>query len=299
MNRLGLGYEVLRAINPRLIYCAITGYGQTGPYRDRPGYDFMIQAIGGLMSVTGEPADRPGSMPMKVGVAVADILSGLYATIGILAALNRRNATGTGDQIDISLLDVQVASLANQTLNYLTSGRAPARMGNAHPNIVPYEAFATSDGHVIVAVGNDAQFRSFCAAAQRPDLAEDARYATNPDRVRNRQSLIPLVQEIMRDCTTEEWLAKLTGAGVPCGPVNSLDAVFADPQVKARGLRLDLPHQSAGTVPSVACPIRYQEAPMEMKHGPPCLGQHTEAVLRDVLGLDEEDIASLRRDGAL
>ncbi len=299
LAKYGLDVGSLSALNPGRVYCSITGFGQSGPYRDRPGYDFMIQALGGLMSITGAPADRPGGAPMKVGVAVADVLSGLYATIGILAAIHRRAATGKGEHVDIALLDVQVAALANQALNYLTSGVAPVRMGNAHPNIVPYEAFATADGYVIVAVGNDGQFRSFCTAADRPELAEDARFATNPDRVRNRDVLIPIVQEILRVHTTEAWLARLTQAGVPCGPVNTLDAVFDDPQVQARGLRLDLPHTSAGMVPSVACPIRYAETPLNMTSGPPCLGEHTDAVLGEVLGLSAGDIAALRADGVI
>ncbi|MGE0023665.1 MAG: CaiB/BaiF CoA transferase family protein [Hyphomicrobium sp.] len=298
LAKYGLDYASLAALNPRLIYCSITGFGQSGPYRDRPGYDFMIQALGGLMSVTGESPERPGGAPMKVGVALADVLSGLYATIGILAALNRRAVTGKGEHVDIALLDVQVAALANQALNYLTSGIAPGRLGNAHPNIVPYEAFQTKDGYVIVAVGNDGQFRSFCAVAGRPELAADGRFATNPERVRNRAVLIPIVQELIRAETTDGWLAKLTAAGVPCGPVNTLDAVFDDAQVKARGLRLDLPHTSAGTVPSVACPIRYAETPLAMTSGPPCLGEHTDAVLAE-LGLGADEIAALKAEGAV
>lgn len=299
LKKYELDYESLSHLNPRLIYCSITGFGQSGPYCDRPGYDFMIQGMGGLMSLTGEPDSSVAGMPMKTGVAVADVQCGLYATIGILAALNNRHKTGNGDHIDISLLDVQVGTLANQALNYLVSGIPPTRLGNSHPNIVPYEAFATADGHIILAVGNDTQFRNFCVVAQCAYLADDQRFSTNPARVKNRHELVPIVQQIMRARRTANWLASLTNSGVPCGPVNNLDAVFDDPQVKDRGLRLTLPHPVAGTVPSVASPLRYSNAETATPIAPPCLGQHTDTILREVLGFKDHEIASLRRDGAI
>jgi crotonobetainyl-CoA:carnitine CoA-transferase CaiB-like acyl-CoA transferase len=284
LAKYGLDYAALAAINARLVYCSITGFGQTGPYRDRAGYDFMIQGLGGLMSLTGAPDGAPGGGPMKVGVALADIITGLYATIGILAALHRREATGRGDHIDMALLDVQVAVLANQAMNYLTTGVAPVRLGNAHPNIVPYQTFATSDGHFILAVGNNTQFRSFCDIAGLPELADDARFATNPARVANRETLVALIEARTRLRSAREWIASLEAAGVPCGPINDLEAVFADEQVRHRGLRLDLPHAIAGTVPSVACPIRFLDARLNVQQGPPALGEHTAEVLTALVG---------------
>lgn len=280
----GLDYDALARVNPRLVYCSITGFGQSGPYRDRAGYDFMIQALGGLMSVTGAAGDAAGAGPTKVGVAVADLFAGLYAAIGILAALRRREQTGRGDHIDIALLDVQVATLANQATNYLTTGVAPERLGNAHPNIVPYQSFATSDGHFILAVGNDGQFRRFCEIAGCGVLADDARFATNPVRVANREVLVPLLEARTRLRSTRAWIADMERAGVPCGPINDLGDVFADEQVRHRGLRLDLPHSLAGTVPSVACPIRFADARLNQGSGPPALGEHTREVLNQLAG---------------
>jgi crotonobetainyl-CoA:carnitine CoA-transferase CaiB-like acyl-CoA transferase len=282
LAKYGLDYEALSRINPRLVYCSITGFGQTGPYRDRAGYDFMIQGLGGLMSITGTPDDAPGGGPVKVGVAVADIFTGLYATIGILAALRRRDATGRGDYIDMALLDVQVAVLANQAMNYLTTGVPPERKGNAHPNIVPYQSFATADGHFILAVGNDSQFRKFCQIAGCDALADDTRFATNPLRVANREALVPLIEAQTRLRSTEQWIVDLERAGVPCGPINDLEDVFADEQVRHRGLRLDLQHSEAGTVPSIACPIRFADASLNQRLGPPTLGEHTREVLTKV-----------------
>jgi len=292
LAKYGLDYGTLAPINPRLVYCSITGFGQTGPYRDRAGYDFMVQGLGGLMSLTGAPDSTPGGGPMKVGVAVADIFTGLYATIGILAALRHREQTGRGDHIDMALLDVQVAVLANQALNYLMSGVSPPRLGNAHPNIVPYQTFATSDGHFILAVGNDSQFRRFCETAGCPELADDERFANNPVRVANREALVPLIEAQTRRRPTGHWIADLEAAGVPCGPINDLEAVFADEQVRYRGLRLDLPHAVAGTVPSVACPIRFLHANLNLRNGPPSLGEHTREVLGNSFGSDA------RRDAA-
>jgi crotonobetainyl-CoA:carnitine CoA-transferase CaiB-like acyl-CoA transferase len=284
LARYGLDYDTLAPINPRLVYCSITGFGQTGPYRDHAGYDFMVQGLGGLMSITGAPDNKPGGGPIKVGVAVADIFTGLYATIGILAALRHREQTGRGDYIDMALLDVQVAVLANQALNYLMSGVSPTRLGNAHPNIVPYQTFATSDGHFILAVGNDSQFRRFCETAGCPELADDERFANNPARVANREILVPLIEAQTRRRPTGRWIADLEAAGVPCGPINDLEAVFADEQVRHRGLRLDLPHAAAGTVPSVACPIRFLHANLNLRSGPPALGEHTREVLGNSFG---------------
>lgn len=291
LKQYGLDYDSLKALNPRLIYCSITGFGQHGPYAQRPGYDFLIQGMGGLMSVTG-PAETPrapgeplpeGQGPQKVGVALVDIMTGLYAAIGVLAALQHRHATGEGQHIDLALLDVQVAALANQTANYLIGGQVPRRMGNAHPNIVPYQDFPTADGDMIVAVGNDGQFARLAEALGHPEWAADARFATNAARVAHRALLIPLLRQATVMRTTRDWIDRLEAAGVPCGPINRLDEVFADPQVIARGLRVDLPHPVAGTVPGVANPIRLSASPVAYRSAPPLLGQHTDAVLRDWL----------------
>jgi crotonobetainyl-CoA:carnitine CoA-transferase CaiB-like acyl-CoA transferase len=295
----GLDYDGLKPANPRLIYCSITGFGQTGPYRDLAGYDFQIQGLGGLMSITGLPDGAPGGGPVKVGVAVADVFSGLYATIGILAALNRRNATGRGEYVDIALLDCQIAVLANQSMNYLISGVAPTRLGNAHPNIVPYQAFQTKDGHVILAVGNDDQFAKFCHIAGRNELAGDVRFKTNPARVKNRETLVEMIAEIMRERSTSHWLDALGKASIPSGPINTIAEVFSDPQVIARGLRLNLAHAAAGTVPSVASPIRLRESALDPVPGPPTLGQHTDEVLRDLADLSISEIEALRRSGSI
>ena len=286
LAKYALDYGTLAPINPRLVYCLITGFGQTGPYRDRAGYDFMVQGLGGLMSITGAPDSTPGGGPIKVGVAVADIFTGLYAAIGILAALRHREQTGRGDHIDMALLDVQVAVLANQALNYLMTGVSPARLGNAHPNIVPYQTFAASDGHFILAVGNDSQFRRFCETAGCPELADDELFANNPARVANREALVPLIEARTRRRPTGRWIADLEAAGVPCGRINDLEAVFADEQVRHRGLRLDLPHAVAGTVPSVACPIQFLHAKLNLRNGPPALGEHTREVLGNLVGSD-------------
>jgi crotonobetainyl-CoA:carnitine CoA-transferase CaiB-like acyl-CoA transferase len=297
--KYGLDYDSLKAINPRLVYCSITGFGQTGPYRNRAGYDFMIQGMGGLMSVTGLPDGEPGAGPVKVGVAVTDIFTGLYATIGVMGGLAHRDRTGQGQWVDLALLDVQVAVLANQAMNCLVGGVAPQRLGNAHPNIVPYQAFATRDGFIILAVGNDGQFAKFCQVAGRPDLSADARYATNPARVANRKELVALLEELLRTRDSLDWLSALEAVGVPCGPINDLEAVFADPHVQARNIRQDLPHPVLGTVPTVASPIRYSETPLVHDAAPPTLGQHTDAVLTEALGLSEADIAALREKGVI
>ena len=293
LKAYGLDYESLKAINPRIIYCSITGFGQTGPYAARPGYDFLVQAMGGLMSITGRGAGEIGEGPQKAGVAVTDILTGLYAAVGILAALSHRERTGIGQHIDLSLLDVQVACLANQAMNYLVGGDVPARLGNAHPNIVPYQDFPTLDGFMIIAVGNDSQFASLCTALDIGPVAFDPRYASNQGRVINRASLIDRLCAITRTRPTSAWIAALEAAGVPCGPINSIDQVFADPQVKARGMELTLPHPVSGTVPVVANPLRLSETPVTYRTAPPLLGAHTREILSKRLGLPDEEIDRL------
>ena len=284
LKAYGLNYDSLAAINPRLIYASITGFGQTGPYAPRAGYDFLIQGMGGLMSLTGRSDAEDGAGPQKVGVALVDVMTGLYTTIAVLAALNHRHATGQGQHIDMALLDVQVATLANQAANYLTSGTAPRRMGNAHPNIVPYQDFPTADGDMILAIGNDGQFARFCAIAGRPEWAADERFATNPARVANRAALIPLLRQTTVMKTTAEWIAALEAQAVPCGPINRLPEVFADPQVQHRGMKIELEHPQFGPVPLVANPIRLSASPVRYEQAPPALGEHTEQVLHDWLG---------------
>ncbi|WP_166364551.1 CaiB/BaiF CoA transferase family protein [Pseudomonas akapageensis] len=295
----GLDYASLKAINPKLIYCSITGFGQTGPYAKRAGYDFMIQGLGGLMSITGRPEGEEGAGPVKVGVALTDILTGLYSTVAILAALAHRDQGGGGQHIDMALLDVQVACLANQAMNYLTTGVAPRRLGNAHPNIVPYQDFPTADGDFILTVGNDKQFRKFAEVAGQPQWADDPRFATNNLRVTNRAQLIPLIRQATVFKTTAQWVEQLEQAGVPCGPVNDLSQVFQDPQVKHRGLAVEIPHVLGGVVPQVASPIRLSETPVQYRNAPPLLGEHTDVILGAVLGLGEADIARLREAGVL
>lgn len=295
----GLDYETLNAANPRLIYCSITGFGQSGPYASRPGYDFMIQALGGLMSLTGIAEGEEGAGPVKVGVALTDILTGLYSTTAILAALAHRDQGGNGQYIDMALLDVQVACLANQAMNYLTTGVAPGRLGNAHPNIVPYQSFPTADGDLILTVGNDSQFRKFAGVAGQPQWADDPRFVTNKLRVAHRAELIPLIRQATVFKPTGWWVAELERAGVPCGPVNDLAQVFADPQVVARGLAIELPHALGGRVAQVASPIRLSETPVEYRRAPPLLGEHTDQVLQALLGMSSEEVASLRADGVL
>ncbi|MFJ4051841.1 CaiB/BaiF CoA transferase family protein [Pseudomonas sp. NPDC089743] len=295
----GLDYTSLKSVNPKLIYCSITGFGQTGPYAKRAGYDFMIQGLGGLMSLTGRADGEEGAGPVKVGVALTDILTGLYSTVAILAALAHRDQTGVGQHIDMALLDVQVACLANQAMNYLTTGNAPRRLGNAHPNIVPYQDFPTADGDFILTVGNDGQFRKFAEVAGQLQWADDPRFATNKLRVANRSQLIPLIRQATVFKTTAEWVSQLEAAGVPCGPINDLAQMFQDPQVLARGLAVSMPHALAGSVPQVASPIRLSETPVEYRRAPPLLGEHTEAVLGDVLGLDGDALGRLRSAGVV
>lgn len=297
LRKYGLDYESLSKVNPRLIYCSITGFGQTGPYASRPGYDFMIQGMGGLMSITGERDDLPGGGPQKAGVAVADLMTGMYSTVGILAALHERSRSGLGQHLDMALLDCQVAMLANQNLNFMTSGKAPRRAGNAHQNLVPYQVFAARDGHLIVAVGNDSQFRNYCRVIGLPELSADPRFATNPQRVQNRDVLVPLLAERMATGERDVWLAELEAAGVPAGPINTVDQVYQDPQVLARNMRLDLPHPTAGKVPMAGSPLKFSGSPVQYRHAPPLLGQHTRQVLQERLGLSEDDIQALAQGG--
>jgi crotonobetainyl-CoA:carnitine CoA-transferase CaiB-like acyl-CoA transferase len=299
LKAYGLDYEALQVENPRLIYCSITGFGQTGPYAKRAGYDFMIQGLGGLMSLTGRAENEDGAGPVKVGVALTDILTGLYSTSAILAALAHRDQGGPGQHIDMALLDVQVACLANQAMNYLTTGVSPRRLGNAHPNIVPYQDFPTADGDFILTVGNDNQFRKFAEVAGHPQWAEDPRFASNKARVAHRAELIPLIRQATVFKTTAEWVTALERAGVPCGPINDVAEVFADPQVLARGLQVELPHSLGGTVPQVASPIRLSATPVEYRYAPPLLGEHTWEVLAGVLGLSSSEVNALREAGVL
>jgi glutaryl-CoA transferase len=295
LARYGLGYDDLRALNPGLIYCSVTGFGQTGPYRERPGYDFMIQGMGGMMSVTGDAQGEP----MRAGVPVADIITGMYASIAICAALAHRARTGAGQHLDLALLDSQIALLAYQNTNYFATGRSPARIGNLHPNIVPYQPFRTADGEVIIACGNDNLYRKFCEAAACPELAADARFATNGKRVENRAELTRLLQGIFAKRSTREWLELLEAAGVPNGPINDVAQVFAEPQVKARGVRVELDHPTAGKLPTVASPMRFSATPLQHKLAPPLLGQHTEEILRGRLGRSAAQIAALRAEGVV
>ncbi|MDH4870690.1 CaiB/BaiF CoA-transferase family protein [Pseudomonas sp. BN515] len=291
----GLDYESLKAINPRLIYCSITGFGQFGPYAKRAGYDFMIQGLGGLMSITGRADQEEGAGPVKVGVALTDILTGLYSSVAMLAALASRDISGKGQHIDMALLDVQVACLANQAMNYLTTGNPPRRLGNAHPNIVPYQDFPTADGDFILTVGNDSQFRKFCEVAGHREWADDPRFSSNKARVAHRAELIPMIRQATVFKTTAEWVSALEEVGVPCGPINDLAAVFSDPQVQARGLRVELEHPLAGVVPQVASPLRLSETPVEYRMPPPLLGEHTQEVLQRILGLPAEQVEALRK----
>ena len=300
MARYGLDYASLKAINPRLVYCSLTGFGQSGPYAPRAGYDYIIQGMGGLMSVTGERDDLNGG-PQKVGVAVADLFTGMYATVGILAALRHAERTGEGQHLDMALLDTQVAMLANLGANYLVSDQAPGRMGNAHQNIVPYQVFEVApkraDGgkdFIILAVGNDGQYAKFCEVAGRPDLASEPRFVKNADRVRHRAELVPMLEAVMKTRAKADWLSALEAAKVPCGAINSLDEVFADPQVQARGMVTHWQHPLRADLPLVSSPIKLEKTPVRTDRPPPMLGQHTDEVLGELLGVDAARLATLR-----
>ena len=292
LARYGLGYDDLKEINPGLIYCSITGFGQTGPYAERPGYDPLIQAMGGIMSVTGDPDGEP----MKAGVPIADIMAGMYATVAICAALRSREINGKGQYIDIGMLDTQAAWLSIQAMNYLVGGENPKRLGNGHPNIVPYQVFATADGHIMLTIGNDLQFRRFCEFADCIGLAEDERFATNGARVQNRELLIEAMEPVLTSKPSQEWLAELEKLTIGCGPINTVEQVFADPHIKNREMVINMPHEALGgrEIPLVASPLRFSATPVTYRHSPPVLGSNTEDVLREVLDLDEEAINQLR-----
>jgi formyl-CoA transferase len=294
LTRYGLGYDDLRELNSGLIYCSVTGFGQTGPYRQRPGYDFMIQGMGGMMSVTGEPDATPGGGPQRAGVPIADIITGMYASIAICAALAHRAHSGSGQHLDLALLDSQIALLAYQNTNYFATGVPPERIGNLHPNIVPYQPFRAADGELILACGNDNLYIKFCEAAGCPELARDPRFATNGKRVENRAELTRLLAEVFKKRSKNEWLELLEAAGVPNGPINDIAQVFQEPQVKARGVRIELDHAAAGKLPMVASPMRFSGTPIEYHRGPPLLGEHTAEVLRGLLGKSEAEIERLR-----
>ncbi len=299
LAQYGLDYASLHTLNPKLIYCSITGFGQTGPYKNRAGYDFLIQGMGGLMSVTGDPDEVPGGGPQKVGVALADILTGLYASNACMAALAYREQTGKGQHIDLALLDVQVASLANQASNYLISGDTPQRLGNAHPNIVPYQSFASADGHFILAVGNDAQFSRLCDCLNQPQLKRDERFTTNSARVKNRETLIPLLVTLFAARPSEYWMSALEKVGVPCGPINTIDQVFQDPQVQHRKMQIERSHPVSGTVPLVSSPIKLSESTVIPGDAPPLLGEHTHQILAELLDIDDVEASRLAKAGVI
>jgi crotonobetainyl-CoA:carnitine CoA-transferase CaiB-like acyl-CoA transferase len=299
LARYGLGYDDLKKLNPRLVYASVTGFGQTGPYRERPGYDFMIQGMGGVMSITGERDDLPGGGPQRVGIPIADIMTGMYATIAICAAIAHREKSGAGQHLDLALLDTQVGILANQGMNYLATGKAPGRIGNAHPNIVPYQPFRTKDGDVILACGNDNLFSKFCEVAGCQELVKDPRFATNSKRVENREEITRLLAAVFAKRATKDWCDALEGAGVPNGPINNLEQVFEEPQVVARGMKIELEHAVAGRIPLIASPMKFSDTTLEFRNPPPVLGQHTDEVLRAVLKMSDADITKLRADGVL
>ncbi|PHY07379.1 MAG: CoA transferase [Alcaligenaceae bacterium] len=285
LKQYGLDYESMKEAYPALIYCSITGFGQTGPYAERPGYDFMIQGMGGLMSITGERDDLPGGGPQKAGVAVTDIITGMYASVAILAAIQERQRSGLGQHLDIALLDCHIAMLANQNLNYMTSGVAPTRAGNAHQNVVPYQVFKTSDGFMIVAVGNDSQFRAFCTTLGIAHCGADPKFATNQARIIHRTELIPMLEAIMAGGERDDWIAKLEAVGVPCGPIQTIDQVFAHPQVIAREIWKNIPHPTGGSSPTTASPMNFSATPVQYRCAAPTLGQHTDEVLSEILGI--------------
>jgi len=299
LARYGLSYDDVRKISPGIVYCSITGFGQTGPYAQRPGYDFVFQGMGGLMSITGERDDLPGGGPQKVGIAITDVLTGMYASLAIAAAVAYRQVSGVGQHIDMALFDTIVAFNSNQILNFWCSGEIPKRYGNAHANIVPYEVFPSADGYIILAVGNDGQFAAFCRVASRPELPEDPRFNTNPNRVHNRSILVPIIQDIVRRRPSREWIDQLEAAGVPCDPINNMKKVFEDPQAQSRGLRIDIPHPAGVACPTVASPMRFSETPVRYDAPPPLLGQHTREVLGRVLGLGSAEIDALAAQGVI
>ncbi|OEY66383.1 CaiB/BaiF CoA transferase family protein [Marinobacter sp. X15-166B] len=299
LAKKGLGYADLASINPGLVYCSITGFGQTGPMANDAGYDYLIQAQSGLMSITGVADGQPGAGPQRVGMAVADLTTGMNAVVAILAAIHHRSKTGEGQHIDMALLDVQVSWLANQALNYFCSGEVPGRTGEYHPNLAPYQPFPTQDGQVIIAVGNDGQFQRLCDALGCPELAEDARFATNPQRVQHRPELVGKLCEITRTRTSREWMDRLIGVHVPCGPIQNIAEVFEDPQVQARHMKVELEHPQVGKVPGIANPIKFSKTRQVYRKAPPLLGEDTDAVLQRLLAKSPEEIAALRARGVL
>ena len=298
LARFGLGYEDLKGVNPKLIYCSVTGFGQTGPRRDQAAYDFMIQAMGGMMSVTGERDDKPGGGPQKVGIPIVDLMTGMYAAVAVLAALARREVSGAGEYIDIGMLDVQVATLANQAMNFLVSGKAPRRTGNAHPNIQPQDVFACRDGQIALAVGNDGQFAKLCEVLGQPGLAQDERFAKNASRVRNLAVLHPLIAGLLKERDRSHWVAALDAAGVPAGPINAIPEVFEDRQVKHRRMLVEVPHPLSGTLPQVASPMRFTAAPLVHDRAPPLLGEHSAEILREI-DIGDAEIEQLRKNGVV
>jgi crotonobetainyl-CoA:carnitine CoA-transferase CaiB-like acyl-CoA transferase len=293
LKAYGLDYESLKVINPRLIYCSITGFGQTGPYATRPGYDFLIQGLGGMMSVTGRADGTAGEGPVKVGVALTDVMTGLYATIAIQAAIAHRENSGEGQYIDVALLDVQTACLVNQAANYLNGGGVPQRMGNAHPNIVPYQDFPTADGYMIITAGNNNQFNNMCQVLGREEWSQLPRFATNPERVKHRDELVALIGEVTLTRTTDDWVNAMSKAGVPCGPINTIDRVFGDPQVQHRGMQIEMEHGSGALIPLVANPINLSASPVSYRRPPPELGQHSKEVLEQWLGMSSAQVSAL------
>ena len=299
LARFGLAYEDVRRVHPGIVYCSVTGFGQTGPHASRPAYDLVLQGMGGLMSITGERDDRPGGGPQRVGIAVTDVVTGMYAALAIAAAIAHRERTGAGQHIDLALFDSIVAFCSNQILSYWCSGLVPSRHGNAHPNIVPYEVFRAADRAIVLAIGNDGQFAAFCRVAGRAELATDPRFRTNPDRVRNREILVPRVAEIVRERSSGDWVHALTEAGVPCGLVNDLSQVFEDPQAVHRGLQIEIPHPAGVPCPTVASPMRFSATPVAYEIPPPLLGQHTREVLGEILGLSRAELDALATQGVI
>ncbi|MFW7343127.1 CaiB/BaiF CoA-transferase family protein [Pollutimonas sp. H1-120] len=299
LKRYGLDYESIKKVNPRIVYCSITGYGQEGPYADKPGYDFVFQGLGGIMSLTGERDDLPGGGPQKVGIALSDIMTGMYATIAILSALEYRNVSGAGQYIDMALLDCTVAMGSNQATAFLLNGQIPKRFGNAHAAVVPYQAFEVADGHIIVTVGNDGQWQRYCKVMGRPDLAGDERFSTTSNRIINRDALVPEIARTMLERSRSDWLETLEAAGVPCGPINNYKDVFEDPQVRYRELRVDVPRSDEGVVPVLASPLRLMGTPASYRLAPPALGEHTEQILTSYLGKSKDQIEQLRTRGVI
>lgn len=299
LKRYGLDYEAVRAVNPRIVYCSITGFGQTGPYRARPGYDYIFQAMSGLMSITGGPDELPGGGPAKVGLAICDVITGIYSSFAVMTAIAHREQSGEGQHIDMSLLDTTIATISHINMNYLIGGIVPKRMGTGHPSIVPYQMFQAADGPMVLAVGNDGQFAKLCAMLELPDIAQDARFRTNPLRVKNRDALVPVLEAAFAKQRIAFWIEKLTPVGVPCGPLHDIPQVFNDAHVKARGVEVSIPHPRAGSVPGLANPARLSVTPPTYERAAPQLGEHTREILTSVLGLSDADVDQLATEGVI